>query len=113
MSDPKVDSNESEDPQVVNLTNTGTETIKADLVRMHQSGANNIFADEIGMKESRAVGMKAHTVSAPRLKAHHICGGLSHYFARGARSESPKQCVLTLALHTVDQRFSIIRRGDT
>ncbi len=64
MSDPKIDSNESEDPQVVNLTNAGTETIKADLVRMYQSGANNIFADEVGMKESGVVGMKAHTVSA-------------------------------------------------
>jgi hypothetical protein len=56
--------NVEESPQVTNLSTTRVEVIEADLVRMHQSAAQEITADEVDLHQSAALDVTTVDVSA-------------------------------------------------
>ena len=53
-------------PQVVNLSNSSAETVQADLVRMHQSGALDVSAEEIELSTSAAGRVRSARVTSHR-----------------------------------------------
>jgi hypothetical protein len=56
--------NVEETPQVTNLDTTSVEVIEAELVRMHQSAAQEITADEVALHQAAALDVTAAEVSA-------------------------------------------------
>jgi hypothetical protein len=62
MVDKKTEPEES--PQVTNLDMTSVEVIEAEMVRMHQSAAQEITTDEIALHQSAALDVTAAEVSA-------------------------------------------------
>jgi len=65
MAEKKVEQEENveETPQVTNLDTTSVEVIEAEMVRMHQSAAQEITADEVGLEQSAALDVTAAEVS--------------------------------------------------
>jgi redox-regulated HSP33 family molecular chaperone len=65
MAEKKVEQEENvkETPQVTNLDTTSVEVIEAEMVRMHQSAAQEITADEVGLHQSAALDVAAAEVS--------------------------------------------------
>jgi hypothetical protein len=53
----------SEQPQVANLSQVTVETVKAELVRMHQSSAGEIQAEDVEMNMSSAASINSARVS--------------------------------------------------
>jgi hypothetical protein len=66
MAEKKTDPEESveETPQVTNLDTTSVEVIEAEMVRMHQSAAQEITADEVALHQAAAFDVAAAEVSA-------------------------------------------------
>jgi len=50
--------------QVTNVSHADVQSVRAELVRMHQSDAENITADEVELQNSAAGNVKANLVSA-------------------------------------------------
>lgn len=51
-------------PQVTNLDTTSVEVIEAEMVRMHQSAAQEVTAEEVALQQSAALDVTAAEVSA-------------------------------------------------
>lgn len=64
---------ESDQPQVVNLSQTDVESVQAELVRMHQANAGTVAAENVELNISAAGGVNAQTVSAKQA----IIGGVN------------------------------------
>jgi len=60
----EADENVDEIPQVTNLDTTSVEVVEAELVRMHQSAAQEITADEVALHQSAAFDVTAAEISA-------------------------------------------------
>jgi len=58
-------------PQVTNLTTSSVAAVEAELVRMHQSAAQEITAEEVGLHQSAAL-----DVTTASLTAHEVALGL-------------------------------------
>lgn len=54
---------QSNEPQVTNISQTDVQTVKAEIVRMHQASAESITATEMELEQSAAVHLKASAVS--------------------------------------------------
>lgn len=54
----------SDQPQVVNLSQTDVESVQAELVTMHQADAERVVAEDVEMSFSAAGGINAQSLSA-------------------------------------------------
>lgn len=59
-----LESQESKESQVVNISQTDVQTVQAEMVRMHQASAETINANEVELEQSAAAHVKASSVSA-------------------------------------------------
>jgi len=53
----------SNDPQVANVSQTDVQTVKAEMVRMHQASAESITSTEIELEQSAAVHLQTSSAS--------------------------------------------------
>jgi hypothetical protein len=59
-----LESQESKDSQVANISQKEVQTVQAEIVRMHQSSGETINAGQVEMEQSAAAQIKATSVSA-------------------------------------------------
>jgi hypothetical protein len=63
MPTPELDVPETNDPQVVNLSQANVDSVHAELVRMHQAYAGTVAADDVELSTSAAGGVNAQSVN--------------------------------------------------